>query len=107
MTALSVLYNTMILSNMKVAALEWILLSYKQTGEQHVPRSHATSVIMAITVLCTTVVFFESFFFLRYRAYTMDNKMSFIACMFLSYVIHCTFNSCTKQNDLPCVDRAL
>lgn len=50
MTALSVLYNTMILSNMKVAALEWILLSYKQTGEQHIPISHATSVIMAITV---------------------------------------------------------
>lgn len=48
MTALCVLYNTMILSIMKVAALEWnfvVLL-----GEQHIPRSHATSVIMAITV---------------------------------------------------------
>lgn len=38
----------------------------------------------------------------------MDNKMSFIACMFFfetGYIIHCTFNSCTKQNDLPRLNR--
>lgn len=75
-TASCDLYNTMMLNMMKVAALEWSLLSYKQTSEPHIPRSHATAVIMAV-IVCIFL-----FFLLRYNAYTMDNKMSFIACMF-------------------------